>query len=129
MKNNNLHLDIKPNKDVISEGGRVNLRHNDEAKQIQKDYMVATEKSIKIKEEELKKLKEEAVSEDSEGGKDKTEKEQKAIELKEAELNKYKQYKKVVKDATPDQFFTGNEMLSSVLKDSLILQQYQSRQQ
>lgn len=129
MKNNNLHLDIKPNKDVISEGGLVNLRHNDEAKKIQSDYVVATEKSIKIKEEELKKLKEEAVSEDSEGGKDKTEKEQKAIELKEAELNKYKQYKKVVKDATPDQLFTGNEMLSSVLKDSLILQQYQSRQQ
>ena len=129
MKGDNLHLHIRPNEDVISEGGRVNLRHNDEAKQIQKDYMVATEKSIKIKEEELKKLKEEAVSKDSEGGKDKTEKEQKAIDLKEAELNKYKQYKKVVKDATPDQFFTGNEMLSSVLKDSLILQQYQSRQQ
>ena len=128
MKSDNLHLDLKLKKESISEGGRVNLRHNEEAKQLQKDYVVAAEQSIKIKKEELEKAKKDAKAEGSEEDKKISASEQKIIDQKEAEVKKYEGYKKTIQDATPDQFFTGNDALSSVLKDTVIFAQYQKSQ-
>lgn len=128
MKGDNLHIDIKPPKNVTTEGALVNLRHNKEVKEIQKQYVKAAEQSIGIKKQELEDAKEKAKGKDSEEGEKVSVAEQKAIDEKKAEVKKYEGYKKTIQDATPDQFFTGNDALSSVLKDTVIFAQYQKSQ-
>ena len=40
----------------------------------------------------------------------------------------YEEMKKTMEKATPEMFFTGNEAVSSVLKDTVIFAQYQKSQ-
>lgn len=98
------------------------------AKDNKQQWVEAAKQTIAVRKEEWMKEEAEAQKGDSEGGKTITENELQKIE------EKRKAYVQASKDldnikSQPSTFFTGNEMVSSVLKDSLILQQYQKQQQ
>ena len=95
----------------------------------QKRWVEATKQSVAIKKKELEKAEKDAKDENSAGGKNITDAEQKVIDTKKAELAKYEGMKKTMDKATPEMFFTGNEMISNIMKDTLIYQQYQKQQQ
>ena len=100
-----------------------------ENKTDKKDWAEATQKSLKIANDDWNKAISKAQSKDSEGGQTITDKEAAEIEVKRKRYQDLKEKAKLIEQTPPEQFYTGNELLSSVLKDSLILQQYQSRQQ
>lgn len=127
----NAHIDVKPIQNMMAEGAKENKEaylkeHKEEieaAKDRKKFFEETAKKTIAIRSQELNEAQKKALEDDKID-----ENEKKVIEEKERAWNIANQDRQTItKMSAAD--FTGNEVMSSVLKDSLNLMHCQPKQQ
>lgn len=123
----NAHISNEGNhRDVLWVSGDTRTSVRD-AKKNREDWMEAARKTIAVRRDELLKEEQKAKAEDSEGGINITENEKALISKKYQALDTAKQDLKTLQDQ-PASFFTGNDSVSRILKDTIIAAQYEAMQ-